>query len=199
MQGHKRRIGAALRILCLEAHTLGKFQVVVETITDPDDHGLEMKIDEFSPIKEACWRALLIGLAGMLSTDQESITLNYLLDLADNHPHDFDNVEPEALKHLVARGRGELKAIGDLENRLRSLRDRRLAHLDRKQVNEPDGIGLGNIDVEELALGLAVVEEVLERLAGAFGLKCGSLKHSKANYRISLSQALTRVGTSGEL
>jgi hypothetical protein len=199
MSSHKSRIEAVLRVLCLEAQTLGKFHVVVETITDVDQHGIEIKLDEYSPIKEACWRALLIGLAGMLSTDQESITLKYLLDLADNHPYDFENVEPEALKRLVARGRAELDAIEDLENRLRSLRDRRLAHLDRKYVNEPNRGDPGNIGVEGLAQGLVVVEKVLDSFARAFGLDYDSFKRSKANYRASLSRALAGPGTSGEL
>lgn len=199
MKEHKRRIEEVLRILCLEMKTQGKFQVVVETFNELDPSRLEMDLEALILIKEACWRALLIGLAGMLSTDQESITMKYLLDLADNHPYDFDQLGPQEVKRLVVRSREELESIAGLESRLRAIRDQRLAHLDRKQLNEPGVNDTGSIGIRDLAEGLGVVEKVLERLTAAYGLDCGSFMQSNADFRTSLSLMLFRPGTGVEV
>lgn len=134
---------------------LGRFEVLAEMAIKAGAKGEESRQAILSGLYQASWRALLIGLAGLLSTDQESITLCYLLDLAGNHPHDFARWTPEQVQAEVRSSRQSLAALDDFEERLRALRDRRLAHLDRKHINEPETFS-------DLTIRLLEAQEVLK-------------------------------------
>ncbi len=121
-----------------------------------------------NPIVESAWRSLLLRLAGLLSNDQESITLSYLLDLASNHPYSFKCSKPQSVRALIELGRKELTEIDEIEQKLRSERDRKLAHLDRKLINEPDSFTEISVDFEETSQALQTAEQIVSRFFLAF-------------------------------
>lgn len=168
MRARTERIAKALQVLNQEVGALGHFYVLLETIHAARGRFSESEMPAIEGIFQASWRALLIGLAGMLSTDQESITIRYLLDIANNHPYDFKNYPPEMVKDVVKRARSRLDALEDLEFRLRALRDRRLAHLDRKLVNDSSFLGDAEITMEDCIKILDTIEDAVGLFNEAF-------------------------------
>jgi hypothetical protein len=164
----RKRIAEALEILRAELLDLGCFFVLTEKTGQEADQLGAAQAEVFPSVHQAAWRALLIGLAGLLSTDQESITLVYLLDLATNHPYGFNEVSPDELRTVVDKARGELRSYSYLEQRLRAIRDRRLAHVDRKLINEPELVGKLQIGIVEAGEVLNLIEAIVEELYFAF-------------------------------
>lgn len=168
MKASGKQIRAAMNVLSREVEVLGRFHSIAERAglaLEALDSGRDPVLEA---VYEASQRSLLIGLAGVLSTDQESITLSYLLDLASNKPYSFNAAAPERVKQVAETGRRLLESIDSVETRLRSVRDRRLAHLDRKMINDPSLYTESRLDFEETSAALATVEQVLSPLLAAF-------------------------------
>jgi hypothetical protein len=160
----RRQITGVLEILCRELEKLRHFYVIVQEISHKISSSEDEGRDFVCSIYEAAWRAFLIGLAGLTSTDQESITINYLLDLAANHPHSFRFSDQKSIQEFIARSRGMLLQLDPIERKLRSERDRRLAHLDRKLINEPDLFEADNIRLEDADHVLEIAEQIVSTL-----------------------------------
>ena len=164
----QRHTAETLQILCNEAVELGRFYSLAAR-AQPYRNGTAGRPQQvLESIFQSSWRSLLIGLAGMLSTDQESITLSYLLDLAENHPYDFKHATPDTVKNQTSAARDRLAEFTVLEQRLRIIRDRRLAHLDRKLINEPEVVNDFVVSLDQCREILRSIEKIIEDLYAAF-------------------------------
>ncbi|MGD8848578.1 MAG: hypothetical protein PVI81_04995 [Anaerolineales bacterium] len=168
MKTSEHQLIGVFKILCHEVETLGRFYEIVKQMARERSHPSDVVAQSPGAICESAWRALLIGLAGVLSTDQESITLTYLLDLASNHPHFFRFSEQNSLMQVVDRSRTKLRELDEVELKLRLERDRRLAHLDRKLINEPDSFEENRIQLEEALDVLKITEQIVSTLYSYF-------------------------------
>jgi hypothetical protein len=190
MKASRVQIAKVLEVLRLELAYLGRCYVFIEQMVSQselrDDH--ELFVETY--IHEASWRGLLIGLAGMLSTDQESITLGYLMDLASNHPYDFKYCSAEQLKNKVDQARKSLESLDKVESRLRAIRDRRLAHVDRKLINEPEAMHSLKISNSEAHEVLLVIEEVFSTFYRAFHGEEIALQTERHNFQMALDEAI---------
>jgi hypothetical protein len=176
---------------------LGQLYVLVDVIGQAKDLLSSKEAHILEPIQIAAWRTLIIGLAGMYSTDQESITVSYLLDLASNHPYDFKHATPQKVKYAVEKSRAEIESVGDFGERMRTIRDRRLAHLDRKHVNEPQSMIDIQLSIEEAGTALTIVETIIRRFSEASGLELAEFDQSKAEYKSSLTRLLKNFDDQG--
>jgi hypothetical protein len=191
MKERKRRTAAVLRSLYTEVESLGQLYVLVEVAQKTRSLLPAEEAHVLEPIQLAGWSALIIGIAGLFSTDQESITVSYLLDLASNHPYDFTHLAPEQVGNAVEKSRREIESVADLVDRIRTIRDRRLAHLDRKHVNEPQTMNDVKLGLEEAGVALKVAEKIIRQFSEAFNLELGDFDQSQADYRLALSRLLS--------
>jgi hypothetical protein len=168
MKSSAHQIDDLLQILRKEVETLGRFYVIVQRLSETLDDAEETSARGLHVVHEAAWRSLLIGLAGLLSNDQESITLSYLLDLANNHPHSFKYSEQQAVTEVIKLGREKLAEIDRVEQKLRVERDRRLAHLDRKLINESELFGEAFVELNDAFTALSTTERIVSELYRAF-------------------------------
>jgi hypothetical protein len=199
MTNWTKRFVKTLDLLSREVQELGKYLVIVETIEQQSADWDDASSTTMDPISRASWRALLLGLAGLLSNDQESITVAYLIDLADNHPYGFNNLSPSEVKQLVLLVRNELHSIRDLEARLRSVRDRKLAHLDRKHINEPARMINRQIETSEIGTALEVVENIVDRFLRGCDMKTVDFGQLKRSYRGRLDNLLNSTLHQGDV
>ncbi len=114
----------------------------------------------FSTVSEATLREAILGITRLMDNDQESINFKLLLDMVENHPRilRYNLVEN---KTLVGINRHRLAEQDVLLKALRPIRDRELAHLDRKHINDPS-VGITfQIPVKDLSRCTDVLSEIL--------------------------------------
>lgn len=189
----RNRTGDALRILADETALLGRFYVLVEKSQTVKYFGGQAHAKLILPVYQSSRRSLLIGLAGMLSTDQESITLEYLLDLAVNHPYDFEHASPDQLKAQTEAARSRLGVLGGVEEKLRAMRDRRLAHLDRKLINEPGSMQQLDISLAECDPILRAIEVIVDDFYAAYYGERWNFSAMKTSYADSIDAYFKRL------
>ncbi len=87
--------------------------------------------------------------------------------MAENHPRLF-KYSPVEMRSLVESNRLRLADLGMLLKGLRSLRDRKLAHLDRKQLNDPASVSPEPIQSQNLSHCVDILTMILSDLWQAF-------------------------------
>ena len=94
----------------------------------------------FNGTFDACIRTSLLILAELLSNNDDSTNVRYLLNLADNFPKLFRHVQKQELLNTVKKYRVWLDSLesNGFSTNLFVKRDKTLAHTDRKYVIEKE-------------------------------------------------------------
>ena len=163
MSRSKGRTEAILEFIRDEVTQLGRYLILLEMLDSDQAMKDSSRQAALTTIRQAVWMSLLIGLAGLISTDSESITLQYLIDHANNHPYDYDDVSSDQVGRAVEEAMRQIRALEQAEIRLRVLRDRRLAHIDRKHINDPESLRTLRFSKEEAVEVLMQIESILNR------------------------------------
>lgn len=163
MSRSKGRTEAILEFIRDEVTQLGRYLILLEMLDSDQAMKDSSPQAALTTIRQAVWMSLLIGLAGLISTDSESITLQYLIDHANNHPYDYDDVSSDQVGRAVEEAMRQIRALEQAEIRLRVLRDRRLAHIDRKHINDPESMRTLRFSKEEAVEVLMQIESILNR------------------------------------
>jgi hypothetical protein len=121
----------------------------------------------FQTASNAILHEAILGITRLTDENQESINFKLLLDMAENHPRLF-KYSPVEVRTLVESNRLKLANLGTLLKALRSLRDRELAHLDRKQLNDPGSVILEPIQSQNLSFCVDILTMILSDLWQAF-------------------------------
>jgi len=121
----------------------------------------------FQTASNAILHEAILGITRLTDENQESINFKLLLDMAENHPRLF-KYSPVEVRTLVESNRLRLADLGMLLKGLRSLRDRKLAHLDRKQLNDPASVSPEPIQSKDLSHCVDVLTMILSDLWQAF-------------------------------
>lgn len=163
MSRSKGRTEAILEFIRNEVTQLGRYLILLEMLDSDQAMKDSSPQAALTTIRQAVWMSLLIGLAGLISTDSESITLQYLIDHANNHPYDYGDVSSDQVGREVEEAMRQIRALEQAEIRLRVLRDRRLAHIDRKHINDPESMRTLRFSKEEAVEVLMQIESILNR------------------------------------
>lgn len=117
----------------------------------------------FTTASDATLRETILGITRLTDDDPESINFKLLLNMAENHPRILQNssIDPRT---LVETNRLRLANLDPLLKALRPIRDRELAHLDRKHVNDPSAVFPQSIQVQELAQCVDILTDILSDL-----------------------------------
>jgi hypothetical protein len=103
----------------------------------------------FQTTSDATLREAILGITRLTDENPESINFKLLLDMAENHPRLFRHSPVEA-RTLVESNRLRLANLDPILKALRPVRDRELAHLDRKHLNDPAVVSPEPIQLQDL-------------------------------------------------
>jgi len=82
----------------------------------------------------------ILTLSKLIINHPDSISIYYLLNYAQNNPSEFQFAAPDKIKQIAEEHKLKLDSFNSLLSNIKFQRDRVLAHLDRKHVNDPDFI-----------------------------------------------------------
>ncbi len=102
----------------------------------------------------------MLGITSLTDESQESINFKLLLDMAENHPR-LLKLSPIEARQLVEANRLRLASLDPVLKALRPVRDRELAHLDRKHLNDPYAGSPEPIQIRDLSHCLEVLNMIL--------------------------------------
>lgn len=83
---------------------------------------------------DACLRTSILTLAELFLEGKNSVNFRYLLNMAENHPSLFKNANREDVKESISKHKNWFDTLDsqDISGRLKDIRDKILAHTDRK-------------------------------------------------------------------
>lgn len=122
----------------------------------------------FAGAYEACLRESVISFSKIVTPDQDSITIEYLLNCALQAPRAFPWTTKADLQKLVARHREQLVTFQPLLENVKVQRDRILAHLDRKHINDPAAVFAEPTDMAEVERCFGVLLGIVNDYKGVF-------------------------------
>ncbi len=135
------------------------------------DGQLKREVAFFEIVYDACRREALLSLAKLVIAEKESLSVEYLLNCALEVPSKgFAHASREELKAAVSEHRHRLAELAPLVEDLKARRDRSLAHLDRKHVNEPQILANAAIDLEKVDQAFEMSREIINVYRGYFGM-----------------------------
>jgi hypothetical protein len=125
----------------------------------------------FETSKKAALREALLGISRLTLDDRESISFKMLLDTIENHPQIFTKAckcSRSELRNLIEINRAILASEDPFLKALRSVRDRELAHLDRKQINAPHSVIPIPIPIQDISHCTDVLSVIMAEIWQAF-------------------------------
>ena len=88
----------------------------------------------------SCMESAILALSRLAVPHSDSISIEYLLNCSEQSPRAFPRTQKEAVLSSVCEHRQQLKTIDSLIANVKEQRNRTIAHLDRKYVNNPASI-----------------------------------------------------------
>lgn len=99
---------------------------------------------------DACMRESILSLAKLTVPDNNSITIDYLLNTVLQNRRAFKLAATNDIEMAVARHQKQLKELRPLIDSVKGQRDRVIAHLDRKHINDPSAILSNKVNMTEV-------------------------------------------------
>lgn len=78
----------------------------------------------------------ILALSILIFRDTDSVSIDYFLNCAEQTPAAFPRAQEPALLNTISQHREQLKRIRERANNIKELRDRTIAHVDKKWVND---------------------------------------------------------------
>jgi hypothetical protein len=153
----------------------------------------------FTGTYHACLRECLLSISKMVIEDPESITFKYLLDHVENHPKNFPGSSQDEIQTIVDEHRRFLRAFSPLSETIRVIRDRELAHFDRKHINEPDSMLLDSIKFNEIADFLNVLSEITTKYQTLRGISASDLSQLRETIEREVEVLKEKIGEGVEV
>lgn len=88
----------------------------------------------------ACLNETILAISKLFIEHSDSITIYYLLNHAKANPKTFPNASAKDVILAVKKHGDKLRKFDELKSTLKFQRDRKLAHFDRKHINNPSEI-----------------------------------------------------------
>src|SRR5262249_14458514 len=135
MTADQDKISAILDHLCDELARGNHFFQIAQALQRAyDGNRLTDAPYFFAGAYDACLRESILSLAKLTDSDQDSITIVYLLNIAKQNREAFQRAVPDESDMAVTRHQKLLKELRPLIASVKGQRDRVIAHLDRKHI-----------------------------------------------------------------
>jgi hypothetical protein len=108
----------------------------------------------FSQVYQSCLESTILGLSRLLVQNSDSINFDYLLNYVEQNIDCFPRVSSREVKFTIAKHRERLQNCASLILSIKDQRDKAIAHLDKKHVNNPNMVfkypPIHEMEIEEL-------------------------------------------------
>ena len=105
-----------------------------------EDKRINSSIYFFIASYNACLNETILAMSKLLIEHSDSISFYTLLKYAENNPNVFIFDRAKDVKIRVKEHKKKLDSYNQLINSIREQRDRKIAHLDKKHINQPSKI-----------------------------------------------------------
>ena len=124
------------------------------------DPSLNRYRDFFDITIFAHFSGMIMSIARLLDRHKDAASIHWLLRYIENHPVEFD---PQIINAQNLRSR--LDSLSEQQNKVRQIRNKRVAHKERLDKSEPEEfwakIGLAQQDIEKLLTELqSILKEI---------------------------------------
>lgn len=117
---------------------------------------------------QACLDQAILSLAKLGIFERESVSVEYLLNCASQNVKAFRFASLGELEMKIEHHRHLLAEQKPFFDKVKGMRDRILAHLDRKHINEPDVIEQVQIEFNEIDHCFTIFVEILNTYKGYY-------------------------------
>lgn len=110
----------------------------------------------------SCVESALLGFSKLMLSKKDEISVGYLLDLCNKESSAFTQVNQADVSRIVQEHRQQLTKLEPLVQQVRIWRDKSIAHLDRKHINDPSFLAnMQPVDMEELGEGFILLQDII--------------------------------------
>jgi hypothetical protein len=136
----------------------------------------------FNGVYLASVNEAVLALSRVVIEDESSITIHYLFNYAEHNPRLFSSQEIEDVRRSAETHKKRLQKYEQLIQSVKEQRDRVLAHLDKKHVNDPSALFSypQGVNLTELGECLQELLDIFNFYAGYYdrGFDPGHLKEA---------------------
>jgi hypothetical protein len=150
----------------------------------------------FTAVTLSCRDTALLKLAKLLIPHKDSISAEYVLNLAERHAGTFHQEPKKAVLDQIQHQKRKLMMLDPTVVVLKQLRDKRLAHLDRALINNPTSVlDSDPIDVASTEHAYRRVHEVLNVVRHFAANKDFRLESLEINLKVDMEGIFSRLQT----
>jgi len=110
----------------------------------------------------SCVEYTILGFSKLMSEKKDEISVRYLLNICNEKPVAFANVDQGEVSNMVQRHQKQLTELKTLVRQVELWRDRAIAHLDRKYINDPAIIAnIQPVDMEYIGESFILLQDII--------------------------------------
>ncbi len=110
----------------------------------------------------SCVQSSLLGFSNLMSDKKNEISVEYLFNMCNEKSLVLNGVSKEILSDTIQTHQKQLAALKPLIQQVKMWRDRSIAHLDRKYVNDYSTIAkMQSVDMENVGKGLILLQDLI--------------------------------------
>jgi hypothetical protein len=110
----------------------------------------------------SCVESALLGFSKLMSTKKDEVSISYLLDMCNQESSAFTRVHQANVSGVVQKHQQQLAKLEPLVQQVKMWRDKAIAHLDRKHINDPAFLAnMQPVDMEEVGEGFILLQDLI--------------------------------------
>lgn len=146
----------------------------------------------FANSYSACWDAAILSVTKVMDKQKDSLSLTYMLNCIEADANNYPLLTEDELRKQISEHRQELHGLESKIPGIWEERDRIVAHLDRKHVNNPASVYSNPpIELDELHSAIRTLRRIL--LIYNTQLEAGGISIDESKYIWDDLESLIRL------
>lgn len=134
----------------------------------------------FVSVQASCIESSLLGFSKLMSRGESEISITYLLKLFEQNPSAFPALPQANSFQVTQEHRHQLANLQPLIGHVKLWRDKAIAHLDKKLVNNPSAtVQMQPVDMDALCEGFILLGDIINTYRKWLGLGLLRLEESE--------------------
>lgn len=116
----------------------------------------------FVSVWVSCIETTLLGFSKLMAIKKKEVSIDYLLNMCVAKPREFTSVSQTDMLQTTKRHREQIEELNLLIQQVKMWRDKAIAHLDRKYINDPSTFAeMQPVDMEEIGKSFLLMQEII--------------------------------------
>ena len=129
----------------------------------------------------SCVESALLGFSKLMSTKEDEASVSYLLNMCKRKPSALIHVNQANVSGAIQEHQQQLAKMESLVQHVKMWRDKAIAHLDRKHINDPAALtNMQPVDMEEVGEGLILLQDMINVYREWLGMGLLRLKEAES-------------------